>query len=139
MPMTMPDNANTAPTERSMPPVTMTAVMPSAMIPTKAKLRVTLNRFCCVAKTSLDSDRTTKASAAATDTQNVGRLISQLSQLSYTCARIDSCSVVAMDFVPIRVNNPSDGHDCDGDQARHLFGRDVRDSLVRHVCYLSRH
>ena len=30
------------PTERSMPPVMMTQVMPSAMIPNGAKLRVTL-------------------------------------------------------------------------------------------------
>src|SRR5215831_11235555 len=139
MPMTMPDNANTAPTERSMPPVTMTAVMPSAMIPTKAKLRVTLNRFCCVAKTSLEIDRKTKASAAATDTQNVGRLISQLSQLPCTRARIDSSSVVTMSFAPIRVTNPSDGLDCAGDEARHLFGRAVRDGLVGHLRSPSQH
>ena len=34
------------PTERSMPPVMITQVMPSAMIPNGAKLRVTLAMFC---------------------------------------------------------------------------------------------
>ena len=42
--MTMPDSTSTAPTERSIPPVMMTAVMPMAMMATNAKLRVTLNR-----------------------------------------------------------------------------------------------
>ena len=35
-------NPITEPTDRSMPPVTMTVVMPSAMMPMKAKLRVML-------------------------------------------------------------------------------------------------
>ena len=77
MPITMPDSTSTAPTERSMPPLTMTAVMPIAMIATNAKLRVTLNRFCCVANTSLANDSTTNATTAATDTQNVCWLASQ--------------------------------------------------------------
>ena len=34
------------PTERSMPPVMMTQVIPSAMIPKGAKLRVMLDMFC---------------------------------------------------------------------------------------------
>ena len=46
MPITMPERTSTAPTDRSMPPAIMTAVMPIATIATKAKLRVTLNRFC---------------------------------------------------------------------------------------------
>ena len=79
MPMTMPDSTSTAPTDRSMPPVMITAVMPMAMMATKAKLRVTLNRFCCVAKTSLAKDSTTKAITAATDTQKVCWLASQAS------------------------------------------------------------
>ena len=96
MPITMPDSASTAPTDRSMPPVMITAVMPSAMMPTKAKFRVTLNRFCWVAKTSLATDRTRKASTAANETQNVWRLTSQLSQPSCVCRRIDSSRVRAM-------------------------------------------
>ena len=84
MPITMPDSTSTAPTDRSMPPVMMTAVMPIAMIATKAKLRVTLNRFCWVAKTSLASDSTTNATTAATETQKVCWLTSQLSQLPCT-------------------------------------------------------
>src|SRR5882672_2147907 len=81
MPITMPDSTSTAPTERSMPPVMMTAVMPIAMMATNAKLRVTLNRFCWVAKTSLANESTVKAMTAATDTQKVCWLVSQLSQL----------------------------------------------------------
>ena len=65
------------PTDRSMPPEPMTAVMPSAMIPTKAKLRVTLNRFLSVANTSDASDSRMQAIAAATKIQNVWRLASQ--------------------------------------------------------------
>ena len=58
----------------------MTAVMPIAMMATKAKLRVTLNRFCWVAKTSLASVSTTNATTAAIETQNVCWLASQASQ-----------------------------------------------------------
>ena len=42
-----------APTERSMPPVMMTMVMPSAIIATKVKLRVTLKILFCVANESV--------------------------------------------------------------------------------------
>ena len=38
-----------------MPPVTITAVMPSPTMPTKAKLRVTLNRLLGVAKVVVSS------------------------------------------------------------------------------------
>ena len=40
------------PTDRSMPPVAITATMPSAMMPMNEKLRVVLNRFSGVAKLS---------------------------------------------------------------------------------------
>ncbi len=39
---TMLQRHSTEPTERSMPPVMMTSVMPSAMMATKVKLRVML-------------------------------------------------------------------------------------------------
>ena len=45
MPATMPERQSTEPTERSMPPVMITAVMPRPMIPTKAKFRKTLKRL----------------------------------------------------------------------------------------------
>ena len=45
MPATMPERQSTEPTDRSMPPVMITAVMPRPMIPTKAKLRKTLKRL----------------------------------------------------------------------------------------------
>ena len=92
MPITMPDSTSTAPTDRSMPPVTMTAVMPIAMIATKAKLRVTLNRFCCVAKTSLANDSTTKATTAAIETQKVCWLASQREPVAVRAALIDGSS-----------------------------------------------
>src|SRR5262245_32839546 len=135
MPITMPDRASTAPTDRSMPPVTITAVIPSAMIPTNAKFRVTLNRFCCVAKTSLATDRTRKASTAASDTQNVWRLRSQLSTLSCVCRPIDSSSVIATSGclarrLPTRASGGVDGA---RDEPGDLFGRARGDGLVRHL------
>ena len=45
MPVIIAERPITDPTDRSMPPVMMTAVMPSAAMATKAKLRVTLKRF----------------------------------------------------------------------------------------------
>ena len=69
--MVMPEMTTVDPTDRSMPPEAMTAVMPSAMMPTKAKLRVTLNRLRSVAKVSVRSDSATQASTAATNTQKV--------------------------------------------------------------------
>ena len=84
-----------------MPPVMMTAVIPSAMIATNAKLRVTLNRFCCVANTSLITDRMTKATNAAMETQNACRLTSQLSRLPCACLLIDCSRLVAISARPV--------------------------------------
>ena len=56
-----------------MPPVMITAVIPIATMATKAKLRVTLNRFCGVANESVANDRMTAASRAAASTQNACR------------------------------------------------------------------
>ncbi len=47
-PATMATSPMIEPTDRSMPPVMITQVMPSAMIPNGAKLRVTLAMFCGV-------------------------------------------------------------------------------------------
>ena len=71
MPTTMPASARIAPTERSMPPVMITAVMPRPMMPTKAQLRATLKRLLAVKKTSVESDSPTKAITEATNTQKV--------------------------------------------------------------------
>ena len=67
---TIAERQSTEPTDRSMPPEMMTTVMPSAMMPTKAKLRVTLKRFCGVAKVSVSTLSARQASSAATNTQN---------------------------------------------------------------------
>ena len=52
----MPVSPMREPTERSMPAVTMTAVMPRAMIPKNAKFRVTLYMFRSVRNTSETTD-----------------------------------------------------------------------------------
>ncbi len=44
----MPTKPITEPTDRSMPPVMITAVMPSAMMPMNEKLRVMLKKFSSV-------------------------------------------------------------------------------------------
>src|SRR4249920_3789487 len=116
MPITMPDSTSTAPTERSIPPQMMTAVMPIAMIATNAKLRVTLNRFCWVAKTSLANDSTTNATTAAIDTQNVCWLTSQLNQ--WPCALRAIVSSRVTDMRRALASRHLDGT---GDEAGHLF------------------
>src|SRR5437868_1387681 len=142
MPITMPDSTSTAPTDRSMPPVMITAVMPTAMMATKAKLRVTLNRFCCVAKTSLASVSTAKATTAATDTQKVCWLTSQPSQLpcdrrSIDARRLSSASCSAPK------SSPFPAHSCrpdrTGDEPRHLFRRALRDGLVGDLLPAAQH
>src|ERR1700757_2757810 len=67
---TIPLKPIVEPTEISMPPVTITAIMPSATIATKAKLRVTLNKFCDVAKVDVANDSITQATIVASTTQN---------------------------------------------------------------------
>ena len=54
---TMLHRQSTEPTDRSMPPVMMTIVMPSAMIAAKVKLRVMLKRFFGVANELVAKDR----------------------------------------------------------------------------------
>src|SRR5271166_1571430 len=59
------------PTERSMPPVAITAVMPSAMMPMNEKLRVMLKKFSDEAKDAGCSQLiTTQMTMSATVTQN---------------------------------------------------------------------
>ena len=50
----MPQTASTDPTERSMPPVIITATCPSAMMAMKAKFRVTLKKFSSFQKAALN-------------------------------------------------------------------------------------
>src|SRR6476659_3436456 len=68
---TMLHRQSTDPTDRSMPPVMMTTVMPSAMIATKVTLRVMLYKFFVVANESVATDRKTDARMTAINTQNV--------------------------------------------------------------------
>ena len=66
----MPASPIREPTERSMPAVTITAVMPRAMIPKNAKFRVTLYMFRSVMNTSDTIDMTIPMTRIATITQN---------------------------------------------------------------------
>ena len=85
---------STDPTERSMPPVMITMVMPSAMIATKVKLRVTLNRLFGVANELVANDRKTQAAQTATRTQNAWLDASQASHsvcLGFVRSVDDAC------------------------------------------------
>jgi hypothetical protein len=66
---TIPLKPIVEPTEISIPPVTITAIMPSATMATKAKLRVTLKRFCGVAKVEVTNESRTHATIVASTTQ----------------------------------------------------------------------
>ena len=83
---TIAERQSTEPTDRSMPPEMITTVMPSAMMPTKAKLRVTLKRFCGVANVSVSTVSARQASSAATNTQNACWPTILLSRVWLCCA-----------------------------------------------------
>src|SRR3989442_13246759 len=68
---------STEPTERSMPPVMITIVIPSAMIATKVKLRATLEMLFEVANELVANDRKMQARMTATETQKACREFSQ--------------------------------------------------------------
>ena len=65
----MPVRPISEPTERSIPAVQITADMPSAMMPKKAKLRVMLKRLRSVRKASETKVITTPIARMATNTQ----------------------------------------------------------------------
>jgi hypothetical protein len=60
----------TDPTERSIPPVTMTAVWPSATRPMNARFRVTLKKLSWLAKVGDAAAMPTQSTRVATVTQN---------------------------------------------------------------------
>ena len=99
-PTTIADSPMTEPTDRSMPPVMITAVMPKATMATSEKLRVTLNRLLDLVKVSVTVLSSTIAMSAASSTQNTWR---DSSQASGPCARrlIASSSVVVFSSVVI--------------------------------------
>src|SRR5450755_429329 len=67
----MLERHSTEPTDKSMPPVMMTIVMPSAMIAKKVRLRVMLKRLLVVANEFVATDRNAQAATSAINTQNV--------------------------------------------------------------------
>ena len=70
---------STEPTDRSMPPVMITIVIPSATIATKVKLRATLKMLFEVANELVANDRKMQARITATETQKACREVSQVS------------------------------------------------------------
>src|SRR5262245_5738942 len=132
---TIAERHRVEPTDRSMPPVMMTAVMPSAMMATNAKLRVTLNRFCGVAKVSVMRVRTRQNAAAATITQNAWRATIRAKR---PCASAGNSAVEAkcadLRCPPaIGSNRPLGNFDRSRDESRDFFGRRLGDRFVRHL------
>src|SRR5262245_1512542 len=124
-PVTIADRQSVEPTERSMPPVMITIVIPMATMATKAKFRVTLKRFCGVAKASVANDRITAASSAAASTQNACRL-STCASRPWLRASIARCSSLEVEsFI-----GGSGGGDRAGDEPGHLFRTGGGDRLV---------
>src|ERR1051325_1264189 len=68
--VTIPEMPTTDPTDKSIPPVIMTAVMPMAMMPMNAKLRVTLKILSSVRNTEDICDMVTHMTNSAMVTQN---------------------------------------------------------------------
>ena len=89
---------STEPTERSIPPVMMTKVMPSAIIATKVTLRVMLKRFFDVAKESVAKDRNTQARMTAMTTQKVWLDSMRDSKLCCFCAIVWSRVTAIIDL-----------------------------------------
>src|SRR5690606_28160809 len=94
----MADSTTVEPTERSMPPDAMTAVMPKAMMPTKAKFLDTLKRFLSVAKVSVRIVRVRQARTAARKTQKVWWLITRETGVLFWEVPITSARVLCEDI-----------------------------------------
>src|SRR5262245_33993850 len=123
------------PTDRSMPPVMITAVIPMATIATKAKFRVTLKRFCGVANEVVANDRMTAASRAAARTQNACRPRTRPTRPWLRAARARSRSLDTE--VPLIAT--SGGADGARDEPGHLFGARGGNGLVGHLGPAAQH
>src|ERR1700748_1666766 len=125
----MPARQTMDPTDRSMPPVMMTAVMPSATMPTNSKWRWTLNRFVRVANVSVASESAITATTAAINTQKVWRDKSHVSGL---CARLSmlSSSKAVIAFPSHLARPRSCSFDRASDQSGHFLWRSRCDGLV---------
>src|SRR5262245_33335678 len=124
-PVTIADRQRVEPTDRSMPPVMITAVIPIATMATNTKFRVTLNRFCGVANALVAKDRTAAASSAAASTQNACRPSARPTS-PWVCASIARSRSPGVEWSMAG----SGGADRPGDEPRHLLGARGRDGLV---------
>src|SRR5687768_12915733 len=130
----MPHTARVEPTARSIPPVIITATWPRAMIPMKAKFRVTLKKFSSFQKDVRNDGSRTVITMGMRKTA----MVTQKAWLaSIVCNRFgrgasDASSMpgafVTMLIVP-RLSS-SCRPNGSGDQARDLLGRGLGDRLV---------
>src|SRR5262245_9648380 len=153
-PVTIAARQRIEPTDRSMPPVMITAVIPMATMATKAKLRVTLKRFCGVAKALVANDRTTAASRAAVSTQKAWRPSARLTTpwLLASMARWRSPDIDPFIGLPSDRGSSafhptgdrlvhwfSCGDDGAGDEPGHLLGAGRGHGLVGHLGPAAQH
>src|SRR5687767_13496956 len=130
----MPHTARVEPTARSIPPVIITATWPSAMIPMKAKFRVTLKKFSSFQKDVRNDGSRTVITIGMRKTA----IVTQKAWLARTvCSKFgrglsDASSTLGALLTMVIVLRPSwsCGSNGSGDQARDLFGRGLADRLV---------
>src|SRR3954454_7612271 len=141
-PVTTPTTPITDPTERSMPPVRITAVMPSAMMPMKAKLRVVLNRLSVEANASGCTQLIPRQiTSSATVTQKGWLAMTPWRKLRSRRPVTSSiatpvCWAGRVDMPGLRGSGVADGA---GDEAGDLLRRGVGDHLVGHLGAAAHH
>ncbi len=130
-PQTIATTPITEPTERSMPPVMMTGVMPSAMMPMKAKLRVMLKKLSSLANTGSRMLITPLMITSATVTQNAwlpisvsNRLLSRVSRTGAAIATSEPAPPAGRTCLSSDMNGP-------GNQPRDFLWRRGRGRLIR--------
>src|SRR5688572_1414162 len=128
-PATMATRPMIEPTDRSMPPVMITMVMPSAMMPNGAKLRATLPMLFAVPKLGSIEAMIAARMNSATVTQN-GWLVT--ARLKRDCSLTPTTSEIAA-WSESMVISRSCGTDRSCDQSGDLFRRGLHGLLVSHL------
>src|SRR5262245_23276252 len=126
-PATIATKPITEPTDRSMPPVMITIVMPSAMMPNGAKLRATFPTLFAVPKVGSNAVITTMRASSATVTQK-GWLA--MVRLNSVCSLTPTTSEIAAWPMVI---SWSGGTDRSCDQAGDFLRRGIGGVLVRNL------
>src|SRR5688572_3971414 len=128
-PATIATRPMTEPTDRSIPPVMITIVMPSAMMPNGAKLRATLPMLFAVPKLGSIEAMTATRTNSATVTQN-GWLATTF--LKRVCSLTPTTSEIAAWSGSIAISR-SGGTDRSCDQSGDLLRRRLYGLLVGHL------